>query len=79
MDFIPNHNISWQRIKIAKYITTTFVYHSTSNLFNDAGLYSSVQLQSRSTFSHPLYDSMNNYQVEQSGDVAINYLDVLLT
>jgi len=31
--FIPAHNISRQFIKTAKYITTTFAYHSTSYLF----------------------------------------------
>ena len=32
--FNPAQNISRQCIKIAKYITTTFAYHSTSYLFN---------------------------------------------
>jgi len=34
MDFIPAYNFSRQRIKIPKYKTTTFAYHSTSYLFN---------------------------------------------
>ena len=34
MDFNPAHNISRQGIKTAKFITTTFAYHSTSYLFN---------------------------------------------
>jgi len=34
MDFIPAYIISQQRIQTAKYITTTFAYHSTSYLFN---------------------------------------------
>jgi len=35
MDFIPAYNVSRQRIKTAKYSTTTFAYHSTTYLFND--------------------------------------------
>ena len=34
MDCNPACNISWQRIKTAKYIMTTFNFHSTSYLFN---------------------------------------------
>jgi len=34
MDFIPAYTISRQHIKIARYITTTFAYHSTSYLLN---------------------------------------------
>jgi len=37
MDFNPVNNISWQRIKTANYITTTFAYYSTSYLFNGGG------------------------------------------
>ena len=35
MDFNPAYNVSRQRIKTAKYTTTTFAYHSTTYLFND--------------------------------------------
>ena len=36
IDFDSTYNISRQRIKTAKYMTTTFAYRSTTYLFNGA-------------------------------------------
>jgi len=40
IDFNLAYNISRQGIKSAKYITTTFAYHSTTYLFNECDLWS---------------------------------------
>jgi len=45
MDFNPASNNSRQRIKTAKYRTTTFAYRSTSYLFNENNAYSLSEIR----------------------------------
>jgi len=79
MDFIPADNISRQCIKIAKYITMTFAYHSTSYLFNRlknsetllAGL--SITLDGCATLNeNVLTDRKLNYLKNKTADESLN-------